>query len=178
MAQTMFLRILPESLRTEVYRRPELKKLELMILIGWVRHQTLQERSEELAAQLMQPERVMSITRQPRETKTREQKQIPELQQQVSALQGGAPPTRDPRGRLPPRGKGGGKGGARARSPSSASRQRDDIRRQFTGCYHCGDANQSRSAIPRTGAPGCPICAEGLRKNNGKLPDKYEGALE
>ena len=90
MAQTMFLRMLPESLRTEVYRRPELKKLELMRLKDWVRHQTLQERSEELAAQLMRPERISALTA--------EQKQIASLQQQVSALQGGgqAPPKRTP----------------------------------------------------------------------------------
>ena len=33
MAQTMFLRILPDELRTDIHRRPELKQLELLELI-------------------------------------------------------------------------------------------------------------------------------------------------
>ena len=57
----MFLRTIPQTLRTEVYRRPELQRLELMKLIDWVRHQTVLERSAELTEQLLKPEKVMSL---------------------------------------------------------------------------------------------------------------------
>ena len=95
-AQTMFLRILPETIRTEVHRRPELKRLELMKLIDWVRHQTLQERSEELAAQPIKPEYVRAVVREPRRVRKsqvqNEQPRQPPQQSDVQQLAALAPP--------------------------------------------------------------------------------------
>ena len=58
-AQVMLIRILPSVLKTEIQRRPELKNLELMKLLDWVRHQTLQERNEMLADQMLKPDKVI-----------------------------------------------------------------------------------------------------------------------
>ena len=56
---TLFMRILPDVLRTEVHRRPELKNTELMKLVDWARHQAVWERSEILANQMMKDEKVV-----------------------------------------------------------------------------------------------------------------------
>ena len=59
--QTLFLRVLPDTLRIEITRRPELKNLELMRLVDWARHQTMWDRSEELAAQIHKSENVGAL---------------------------------------------------------------------------------------------------------------------
>ena len=46
-AKTMFMRTLPDTLRTEVYRRPEVERMDLIELIEWVRNQTVYGRSED-----------------------------------------------------------------------------------------------------------------------------------
>ena len=57
--QTLFLKTLPDTMRAEIYKRPELKSLELMKLVDWARHQTVWERSEKLASQMLKQEKVM-----------------------------------------------------------------------------------------------------------------------
>ena len=39
--QTLFLKTLPDTMRSEIYKRPELKSLELMKLVDWARHQAI-----------------------------------------------------------------------------------------------------------------------------------------
>ena len=50
-----------------------------MKLIDWARHQTLQERSEELAAQFLKPELVASVVREPRPRGRRQAAPEPQL---------------------------------------------------------------------------------------------------
>ena len=59
--QTLCLIFMPDNLRAEIYRRPELQRDELMRLIDGVVHQTMWEKSEELAAQPMRPEKSRAL---------------------------------------------------------------------------------------------------------------------
>ena len=59
--QNLFLATLPGSMKSEIYTRPGLKGLDRMQLGDWARHQTMWERSEELAAQLSRPEKVIAF---------------------------------------------------------------------------------------------------------------------
>ena len=126
----MFLRTLPQTLRTEVYRRPELQRLELMKLIDWVRHQTVLERSEQLASQLLKPEKVMSL---------RSERQRIAKQALVQEPPAAAPPTGAPQidaVQPPPRPT----GDRRQRRPQQGRRQPrtpDPLVREFKGCFHC-----------------------------------------
>ena len=54
-AKTMFVRMIPESLRTEIYRRPDVERMELLPLIDWVRRKTLYERSESSSLSICAP---------------------------------------------------------------------------------------------------------------------------
>ena len=99
--QTLFLKTLPHSLRSEIYKRPELKGMELVKLVDWARYQTVWESSEELASQMTKPERVMPVRRQ------RDHPQPPQAPgpEGVNAFQqGGARPGAPPApvGRRPP----------------------------------------------------------------------------
>ena len=50
--RTLLLKTLPDGMRSEVYKRSDLKNMDVMKLIDWARHQTIWERSEELASQM------------------------------------------------------------------------------------------------------------------------------
>ena len=162
--QTLFLKTLPDTMRAEIYKRPELKSLELMKLVDWARHQTVWERSEELASQMLKPEKVMQVVPQRQEP--------PE--QLVAAVQ---PPPR-PLGQRP--GRDNRRQGAAARQPTGSPSGRgtrpplSPFARDFKGCYHCGKEDHSRSPNPRTGRGGCEEFAVLLKQHNG-LPQGCKG---
>ena len=60
-AKTMVVRTLPDTIRVEVYRRPEVEALGLFQLIDWVRHQTLFERTEDIIQQHLRPEKINTV---------------------------------------------------------------------------------------------------------------------
>ena len=62
--QTLFLKTRPDSMRSEVFKRPELKELEPVKLADWARNQTSWERSKELAGQMLRSEKVMPVIHQ------------------------------------------------------------------------------------------------------------------
>lgn len=123
--------------------------MDLMPLIDWVRNQTLWERSEELAAQMMKPERVMALGRP----------------QRPHAQPGGA--LRPPRQPRRPR-------SAQGRDPGRAI---NPLVRDFMGCYHCGATDHSRTPNERSGQKGCPRFEALIKQHNG-LPQGYKGKLE
>ena len=60
-AKLMFTRTLPPSIRSEIYRRPEVEAHDLLPLTDWVRHQVLHERAEELVAHHFKSEKVTAV---------------------------------------------------------------------------------------------------------------------
>ena len=149
--QTHFLRILPDSLRSEVYKREDLKRLDLMPLVEWVRHHTIWERNEELAAQLLRPEKVMAVG-------------DGRLQQRP-----GAPPGGRRQGALQDR--------RQPRGPPQRRGEPNPLIRDFKGCFHCGKLDHARTPNERTGMKGCPEFEALIKSNNG-LPKGYKGKLE
>ena len=154
--QVLFMRILPDGLRAEIFRRRELKDLELMGLIEWVRTQTIWNRSEELAAQLMQPEKAIAA---------------------LSAGGGGGGGDDRRRGpgarRLPGR-RPQAPPGPRPRGPP---REQNPLIREFRGCFHCGEEGHARTPNEARGLKGCPTFEALLREHKG-LPKNYKGKLE
>ena len=128
--------------------------MELTKLIEWVRHQTVLQRGEELAAEILRPEKVTSL----RTKKTRE----PELVDPPPVAAVGQP-TRPP-------------GGARKglRPPRGGARAPDPLVKEFSGCFHCGEPGHSRRPNPRTGSKGCEKFQAYLKSKGGTLPNDYE----
>lgn len=126
-AKTMCVRTIPESLRVEIYRRPEVEALDLLKLTDWVRHQSLYQRSEELVAQHVKSERITALERQ-----------------SIAALPAREPqPRAAPRGRPPPRGDPKG-GRRRAQTPPKQRAALDPLARESKGCVHRGAADHAR----------------------------------
>ena len=99
--KTLFLSIFADKFKQGVYMRQELKYLEIMRLAEWVRHQTMRERCEELAAKVLKSEaHVMALrgerkpaapppprprggaTRRPRDARDRRQPQARQPREQ------------------------------------------------------------------------------------------------
>ena len=154
---TLLLRVIPDQLRTDIDRRRELKHLDLLKLVDWTRQQTVWERSEELAAQLSKPEKVMAI----RPTRSGEPP--------TGRMQQPQRPARQPR--PPSRRK------ATASRQPSPRRKVDPLRAQFKGCFHCGALDHARTASRDGKLKGCPEFPNILAEHGG-LPKDYKGALE
>ena len=164
-AKTMFMRLLPDSIRTEVYRRPDVERLQLFELADWVKHQTLWERSEELMAQHLKPEKVTSLGRQDPGPSPGD-----DAQHAAALPPGTGGPPRRPPGKGAGRGKGAGKGTNRP----------DPLAKEFPAntCYHCGQSGHSRTANNKLGTKGCPAFEAYKKAKGDKWRDGYEGALE
>lgn len=165
--QTLFfLRIIPDQLRAEVYRRPELKHLDIFKLVDRVRHQTVWERSQELADNPAKPEKVTAVVQQPRQPRDRRDRQQPP-QQRPGGLGQRVAGGGDRRGAPPGAVRGAG-----------AQREPNPLIAQFKGCFHCGALDHSRTPNPRRpGDKGCHQFQALLKEHNG-LPKNYKGKLE
>ena len=163
-AKTMFIRTLPAIIRTEIYRRPEVERLELIPLIDWVRHQTMYEEAEELIAQHLKPERVSSLTRAP--ARRRERDQAPPHDPE-------APPVAAVQPRPEAKAKAKAKSSAR---PARTQAEWDRVK-AFNGCYHCGKPDHARTENKKLGLKGCPGF-KALKRQYGGLPPNYKGTHE
>ena len=107
----MFIRTLPETIRREIYRRPEVEAHDLLRRMDGVRHQTLYVRTEELAAHHLKPERAAAVS-----------EHIPG--QHAAALRPGGPPRKT---------KAGGDRRQQLRPPRQIRPALDPLAKQFEG---------------------------------------------
>ena len=151
-AKTMFVRTIPDSIRTEIYRRPDVERRELLSLVDWVRHQAVFERPEELIkAHLSHEQRVTAF-----------EASDPNKGGQLAPF---APPPRQPGGALRPSPK---------RRPQPKVSRRDLVR-SFKGCYHCGATDRSRTPSERSKLKGCPDFEQIRSARGGNIPHDLQG---
>ena len=176
--RTMLLKILPESLRTDVLKHGFQTTDEI---IAWIKKTNdWSDREHRLK---LRKGAVAAVTIDHHETHDRAPAPggvdipqspagvSPELIAAIVAAVGGKqqPP---PRGRRPQ----GGSTSPRTRSQSPASAARASYPKD--ACYHCKGKGHSRTANEKIGRKGCDAFAKILKDNGGSLPKGYEGAFE
>lgn len=171
--RTLLLKTLPDGMRSEVYKRSDLNNMDVTSLVDWARHQTIWERSEELAIQMVKPERATGV----QDVRRRRRRREPGPAEQPAPVEPHPQAPDGSRAALRPARPGQQQrrpGSARTRTPTRSA-ARSAIVIQFQGCDHCGDPNHSRS--DKNGRPGCPSFAALLKQHSG-LPQGYKGALD
>jgi hypothetical protein len=159
-AKTMCIRTLPSVIKTEIHRRPEVERLDLIPLVDWVRHQTAYEKAKEFIAHHLRAEKVTSLQRVPRLKKD-------------SPAEPEAPPV----AAFQPRPKAKAKAKAKASGRPQRIQAEWDLVKEFSGCYHCGARDHARTENKQTGMKGCPAFAK-LKQEHGGVPRDYKGKLE
>lgn len=175
---TMFLKILPESLRTDVlkngYQNAEAAIAWIKKTNVWTdREHRLKLRKGAVSAVTLEHSSTaqppgpggwdVAAPAQPTPGVT------PEL---IAAVVAAVGQQSQARGRRPQ----GGTSSPRARSQSPASAARASFPKD--ACYHCKGKGHSRTANEKAGRKGCPEFAKILAANNDQLPKGYKGAFE
>ena len=174
---TMLLKILPESLRTDVLKNGFQTSEQV---IAWIKKTNVwSDREHRLK---LRKGAVSAVTLEHSSTSQPPGPGSGDLAAPTSSTAGVTPELiaavvaavgqQQPRGRRPQ----GGSGSPRARSQSPAAAARASFPKD--ACYHCKGKGHSRTANEKVGRKGCPEFAKILAANGNALPKGYKGASE